>query len=186
MSASPIALYSSPLRSTSRARTPRKHWLPVLGALIFICFTSTTLMGGTNTGMVVAKVWKALFGTNHIKLAWEINFIGRKIGHFFGYGMVGLIFRNAWYKTASAFSLVAKTWLYPFAAFLAVVSTFTVGSLDEYHQMFLPGRVGCLHDALLDTSGAIFLNLVFWMTIAYKRWQTQADHLSSKPGCYQA
>jgi len=178
MSASPIALYSSPLRSTSKARTPRMHWLPVLGALIFICFTSTTLLGGTKTGMVVATVWKALFGSSHIKLAWEINFIGRKIGHFFGYGMVGLIFRNAWYKTASAFSLVAKTWLYPFAAFLAVVSTFTVGSLDEYHQMFLPGRVGCLHDALLDTSGAIFLNLVFLIVVAYKHKKAQRVYLS--------
>jgi VanZ family protein len=138
-------------------------------------------MGGSNTGAVVAAVWKALFGAKNLKLAAEINFVGRKVGHFFGYGMVGLIFRNAWYKTARAFSLVVKSWLNPFAAFLAVCSTFIVGSLDEYHQMFTPGRVGCLHDALLDTSGSLFLNFVFWTVIAYKRKKAQRAYLSSEP-----
>jgi VanZ family protein len=134
-------------------------------------------MSGSHTGDIVCAIWKALFGARHIKIAAEINFFGRKVGHFFGYGMVGLIFRNAWYQTARTFSLVVKSWLNPFAAFLAVISTFTVGALDEYHQMFLPGRVGCLHDALLDTSGALFLNLVFWTVIAYKRKKVKRYYL---------
>jgi VanZ family protein len=137
-------------------------------------------MDGTNTGLVVVALWKPLFGTSHIKLAWEINFIGRKVGHFFGYGIIGLIFRNAWYRTASAFSLVARAWLIPFAASLAVVSTFTVASLDEYHQMFLPGRVGCLHDALLDTAGAVTLNLIFSAVMTYKRSQADKGSLSPR------
>jgi VanZ family protein len=171
MSTLPIRLTASPSHTSPRTRvsSPHTYWFPVLGALIFICFTSTTLMGGHNTGLVVAAVWRALFGTSHIKLAWEVNFIGRKIGHFFGYGIVGLIFRNAWYKTSGAFSLVAKSWLYPFSSFLAVVSTFAVASMDEYHQMFLPGRVGSLHDALLDASGALFLNFVFLAGVINKR-----------------
>jgi VanZ family protein len=185
MSALPIELNSSPgTRTSISSKQPtglRKHWVPVIYALIFICFTSTSFMGGGHTGIVVHAVWKALFGTWHIKLAGEINYMGRKVGHFFGYGMVGLIFRNAWYKTAQACSLVVKVWLYPFAAFLAVASTFTVGALDEYHQMFVPGRVGCLHDALLDTSGALFLNLVFLAVIAYKRKDAQRSNLSFEP-----
>ncbi|HEV2645910.1 MAG TPA: VanZ family protein [Acidobacteriaceae bacterium] len=172
MAASPIAFNSIRARTTFQpnrrriqqqaldTRSLRTYWLPVLGALLFICFTSTTLMGGTNTGRVVAAVWKTFFGTSHIKTAWDINFIGRKVGHFFGYGIVGLIFRDAWHKTSSFFSLVAEKWLVPFAATLAVASTFIVASLDEYHQMFLPGRVGRVQDAFLDTAGAIFLNLI--------------------------
>jgi VanZ family protein len=171
MSTLPIGFTSLPMKLSPAIRTPgaRKHWLPVVCALIFICFTSTTFMGGNNTGAVVSAVWKAFFGTGHMAIAAEINLVGRKVGHFLGYGIIGLIFRNAWYKSARVFSWVTKTWLTPFAAVLAVASTLAVGSLDEYHQIFLPGRVGCVHDALLDTSGAIFLNVVFWTVTTYQQ-----------------
>jgi VanZ family protein len=158
MSAAPIPLKFIPVK---RSTPVRRFWVPVACTLIFICFTSTTFMGAANSQIVVNAVWKALFGNWHANLLGEINGVVRKTGHFFGYGTVGLIFREAWWKTARAFSLVVKKWLNPFAGFLGVVSTFIVGSLDEYHQMFTPGRVGCLHDALLDTSGALVLNIVF-------------------------
>ena len=158
MSAAPIPLNFIP---AERSTPVRKFWVPVACTLIFICFTSTTFMGAAHSQIVVSAVWKSLFGNWHANLLGEINGVVRKTGHFFGYGTVGLIFRNAWSKTAQAFSLVVTKWLNLFAGFLAVVSTFIVGSLDEYHQMFTPGRVGCLHDALLDTSGALFLNIVF-------------------------
>jgi VanZ family protein len=61
---------------------------------------------------------------------------------------------------------VARIWLTPFAAFFAIASTFAVACLDEWHQTFGPGRVGSLHDALLDAAGAIFLNAIFWASIA--------------------
>jgi VanZ family protein len=158
MSAAPLPLMLMPAK---RSTPVRKYWVPVACTLIFICFTSTTFMGAANSQIVVSGVWKALFGNWHANLLGEINGVVRKTGHFFGYGTVGLIFRDAWYKTARAFSLVVKSWLNPFAGFLAVVSTFIVGSLDEYHQMFTPGRVGCLHDALLDTAGSLALNIFF-------------------------
>jgi VanZ family protein len=172
MSAAPVFLNST---STSRPAPIRKDWITVLCALVFICFTSTTFMGGTHTQIVVNAVWKALFGNWHANLLGQINGDGRKVGHFFGYGTVGLIFRNAWYKTARAFSLVIKNWLNPVAGLLAVVSTFIVGSLDEYHQTFTPGRVGSLHDALLDTSGALFLNIVFWVVYSRRRKTSELD-----------
>jgi len=132
-------------------------------------------MGGSHTQIVVNAVWKTAFGKWHADLTGEINGVSRKVGHFFGYGIIGLIFRNAWFKSAKAFSWVEKRWLVPFAAFLAIVSTFSVGCLDECHQMFLPGRVGCLHDALLDTGGAIFLVFVFWAIQDRKRSQNAAN-----------
>jgi VanZ family protein len=159
MSAALIVLKSN---TTNRLVSVRKEWVPVVCTIIFICFTSTTFMGGANSQKVVNAAWKLLFGTWHASLLGHINYELRKAGHFLGYGAVGVIFRNAWYATARAFSLVVKRWLDPFAGFLAILSTFIVGSLDEFHQAFTPGRVGCLHDALLDTSGAIALNLIFW------------------------
>jgi VanZ family protein len=159
------------LFNPSRSSRPRSlhPWLPVLYALAFICFTSTTFMGGSHTQILVNAVWKAVLGTWHWNLTGPVNGIGRKVGHFFGYGIVGLIFRNAWYKSARAFAWVMRSWLTPLAGSLAVMSTFSVACLDEWHQRFLPGRVGSLRDALLDAAGAIFLNVIFWALMARRR-----------------
>ena len=166
MSASPMLLNPSPLR-------PRRgvgiEWLPVLYALIFISFTSTAFMGGTHTQILVDAVWKPLLGTWRWDLTGPVNEFCRKTGHFFGYGLVSLLFRNAWYKSAQAFAWVVRSWLTPFAATLAVVSTFFVACLDEWHQRYVPGRVGSIRDALLDAAGALFLNLLFWALRARRR-----------------
>ena len=47
-----------------------------------------------------------------------------------------------------------------FSSTLGVASTFLLASLDEWHQRFLPGRVGCFRDVMIDTSGAVFLTFV--------------------------
>jgi VanZ family protein len=143
--------------------------LPVLGALAFISFTSTNFMGGSHTQIVLDAVWKTFLGSWHWDLTGAVNVYCRKVGHFIGYGLVSLIFRNAWYKSAQAFAWVTGSWLTPFAASLAVASTFTVACLDELHQTFLATRVGSLHDALLDTAGAICLNVLFWSIRARNR-----------------
>lgn len=166
MSTSPMLL--NPSRVTPR-RSVRLEWLPVLYALTFICFTSTAFMGGARTQMLVDAVWKPLLGNWRWDLTGPVNEFCRKTGHFFGYGLVSLLFRNAWYKSARAFAWVMRSWLTPFAATLAVVSTFCVGCLDELHQRYVPGRVGSIRDALLDAAGALFLNLLVWALRARHR-----------------
>lgn len=168
MSAAPVVVHTSTIQ---RPYSLRKEWVAVLCAMLFICCTSTTFMGARNSQIVVNSIWKLLFGNWQAAQLGHVNSALRKTGHFFGYGTVGLIFRNAWYKTAQVFSLVVKSWLNSFAGLLAVISTFIVGSLDEYHQMFTPGRVGCLRDAVWDTCGAICLNLAFWAVWARHRRQ---------------
>jgi hypothetical protein len=85
---------SAPLR-----RSVRGEWIPVLFALILVAFTSTSFMGGSHTGDLVSAVWRAVFGNWHFQWAYEANLIGRKVGHFLGYGAIGLLFRKAWYAT---------------------------------------------------------------------------------------
>lgn len=170
MCASPVLLNLSKVAPHRNARVNvRTKWLPVLLSLIFVCFTSTTFMGGSHTQVVVNAVWKAAFGAWHFNQTGLVNEVLRKTGHFFGYGMIGLFFRNAWYSTARAVTSMLRSWLMPFSAGLAVASTFLVGCLDEWHQRYLPGRVGCLRDALLDSAGALFLNLLVWAIVARRR-----------------
>jgi VanZ family protein len=169
MSASPLLFDRGPIEQPANLKNVRLGWLPVLGALVFICFTSTNFMGGTHTQIVLNAVWKTFLGSWHWDLTGPVNVYGRKVGHFIGYGLVSLIFGNAWYKSAQAFAWVTSGWLTPFASSLAVASTFTVACLDEFHQTFLATRVGSLHDALLDTAGAICLNVLFWSIRARNR-----------------
>jgi VanZ family protein len=133
-------------------------------------------MGGSHTQVVVSAVWQAVFGDWHFKAAANLNEVLRKVGHFFGYGMISLLFRNAWFRTLRLFPWFARTSLVQLAGQLAVLSTFLVGCLDEWHQTFLPGRVGCLRDALLDTTGALVLNVAFWALYIRKRKQAIARY----------
>jgi VanZ family protein len=166
MSASPMFLSSFQPAQPHRVK---REWLVVVGALTFVACTSTTFMGCQTTQVAVDAVWKALFGHWHWDLTGMVNGYFRKTGHFFGYGLISLLFRNAWYKTAKAFAWVVRRWLTPLAGTLAVVTTFAVSGLDELHQRFTPGRVGSLRDALVDTAGAMFINVAFWSIRARRR-----------------
>jgi VanZ family protein len=170
MSATPVLF--NPVQTRTRPQVDvRSEWLFAFLALVFVACTSTTFMGCQTTQVVVNAVWKALFGTWHFDKLGLINALCRKEGHFFGYGFLSLIFRNAWYKTAKTLAWVVRKWLTPFAGTLAIITTFAVAGLDEWHQHFTPGRVGKLSDALIDTAGALFINLAFWSIRARRRGQ---------------
>ncbi len=170
MSATPMLF--NPAQTTARSQVDVKsEWLFALLALVFVACTSTTFMGCQTTQAAVNVVWKALFGTWHFDKLGVVNAVCRKEGHFFGYGLLSLVFRNAWYKTARHLAWVVRKWLTPFAGTLAVITTFAVAGLDELHQHFTPGRVGKLSDALIDTAGALFINLAFWSIRARRRGQ---------------
>src|SRR5438105_5479354 len=100
MATSPAVLNPSPINFR---RAIQAAWTPVFLSLAFIAFTSSTLMSGYHTQFVVNDVWKALFGNWHLSdWAGVVNGEGRKVGHFFGYGAIGLVFRNAWHTSLRA------------------------------------------------------------------------------------
>lgn len=171
MAVAPVSLNYShlPIDLPKPSATLRRAWLPVFCALGFICFTSTSLMGGSHTQIIVNHAWHAIFGNWHYDLVGKINGDGRKVGHFFGYGTVGLLFRRAWHTSMRAWALAINSKLALFSASLGIASTFGVASLDEWHQRFLAGRVGTFHDVMLDTCGAFFLNLMLFAYRAHKR-----------------
>jgi VanZ family protein len=148
------------------------QWLAVLGSLVFVASTSNKFMSCYTTQAIVDFFWKIILGTAHHDQAGMINGLFRKYGHFFGYGFISLVFRNAWYMTARHYAWVTRNWLTLFAGTMAVLSTFAVSGLDELHQHFIPGRVGCLGDALIDTAGALFINVAFWSIRERRRRQS--------------
>jgi VanZ family protein len=171
MSASPLTQFPPQSFRPPRAVSISSQWLAVLGALAFVACTSTSFMGARTTQAIVDFFWKAFLGTAHYDKAGLVNGLFRKYGHFFGYGFISLIIRNAWYITARSYAWFTRNWLTLFAGTMAVLSTFAVSGLDELHQHFIPGRIGSLSDALVDTAGALFVNVAFWSIRARRRRQ---------------
>lgn len=84
-----------------------------------------------------------------------VEFLIRKATHFIGYGIVGVVFYLLYRKL---------NWRIP--SILAITTVFIIGSLDEIHQAFIPGRTGVFQDVILNTKGAI--TFVFMAAIIIK------------------
>jgi VanZ family protein len=116
-------------------------------------------MSAENTSRWLLPLWVHLFGPISPAHWATVHHYIRKTGHFAGYGLVSLCFFHGWRKTLhiSASGLRAL-WLR--AAALAIVCTAVVASADEFHQSFLPSRTARVGDVVIDTCGAIAMQIV--------------------------
>jgi len=81
----------------------------------------------------------------------------RKTGHFAGYGMISLVLFRAFRLTLRNAATRLDKGLASHV--LAIAATFLIAGADEIHQSFLPNRTGCFSDVLLDTAGALALQI---------------------------
>lgn len=70
----------------------------------------------------------------------------RKLGHMGVFGILARLLARAWTGTS--------TWSWRKIFVWALVFTFLYACSDEFHQTFVPGRLGCVSDVLIDTVGA--------------------------------
>jgi VanZ family protein len=137
-------------------------WLPVAIGVGIILLESSDLFGSNHTSHPLRLLWEAIFGpvTN---ARWNvIHFMIRKCGHFFGYGFIGVAWLRAWWMTLPHSHFLED-------AFLALLGTSLVASLDELHQSYLPNRSGSPWDVLLDCAGALTLQLVVYIYLRLLR-----------------
>ena len=137
-------------------------WLPVALGIGVILLESTELMGADHTTGPLRWLYQSIFG--RVSYArWElIHHYIRKMGHFLGYGAIGLAWLRAWWMTLPKSNFLQD-------AMLALLGTATIASADEWHQTFLPNRTGCASDALLDCTGALALQLVVYLYLRLYR-----------------
>lgn len=154
----------------SPALRPALHkvWIPVLLGLTIICLESSPLMGGNRTAKWLSEIWPPSLPAVSSNFFINVHHLLRKIGHFSGYGALGLLFRNAWLRSVRACLGLLGTQLKIGATALAVSCVFLVGSLDEWHQSFIPGRTSKCSDVLIDTGGALIFTLAYW---TYRSWR---------------
>ena len=133
-------------------------WLPVAIGIAVITVESTEMLGSDHTGDPLRWLWEAIFGPVSVA-RWEIiHHMIRKSGHFVGYGLIGLAWLRAWWMTLPNSHFLED-------AFLALLGTSLVASLDELHQSYLPNRTGTPWDVVLDCCGALTLQLAVYIYV---------------------
>ncbi len=158
------------------------YWLPVIAWIGIIAIESTTLFSSANTGSFVVPILHKLFPSLSFAQLEEIHHLGRKVGHFTGYGILGYLIFRAIRGTQHVAQGTGETlqvghiaavrawpqfWHWSWAV-IALLGTCAVASADEIHQMFMPSRTGMWRDVVLDTSGAAFF-LVITRIFAYRK-----------------
>jgi VanZ family protein len=143
--------------------------VPALCGIGIIAFESTPMMGANRTSSFLYPLYLRLFGYISGGDWWQLHFLIRKLGHFYGYGTVSLLFYWSWRLTLAVPSHIL---IWRFRARLAVfawVCVLLLSSWDEYHQTFLPNRHGSPWDVLLDMLGAVTVTLAYFGVLAIRK-----------------
>jgi len=147
-----------------------RHWAPAAIAVLIIVLESTIFMSANNTSRWLLPLWEDLFGPISPKDWSVVHHYIRKSGHFGGYGLVSLCFFHGFRTTLHAVNGLRSLW-FRSAAF-ALGCTFLIASADEFHQSFLPGRGASPWDVVLDTCGALVMQLIILALIPRNRTPT--------------
>lgn len=146
------------------SRSKLLAWLPTLVWLCVLAFFSTDLFSAEHTGSVLEKILQFFFGKISQHRFEQIHFLVRKTAHFCSYGFLSALAFFSWRATFPALRQWSVRW-----AGLALLTGFLAGSLDEFHQRFVPSRTSNFHDVLIDTAGALFFQLVLWIAISRRK-----------------
>jgi VanZ family protein len=87
----------------------------------------------------------------------EIQFrFADKVAHFFVFGILGLLLARSIRITLNPF------WKSKYIVWSILIGIF-YGLIDEWHQMFIPGRYASMSDLIADLLGIVcFVSVYFW------------------------
>lgn len=130
--------------------------LTVIWMVVIYSYSAQEAAVSSATSMSVSyKIVSAtdkMFGLNWqderiLKAAEAIEEAIRKIAHMIEYGILASfagISLDCWYKSISIRRIVFD-----------IIICAVYAASDEIHQLFVPGRFGCVRDVFIDLSGAI-------------------------------
>jgi len=137
-----------------------RAWWPAVVWIGLIAFESTDFFSSRNTGTALYAILTRLFGQVDFYNFFVFHHYLRKVGHVVGYGMLSLLLLRGWRATLGrVYALLLRTVL------LSWLGTVFVAAIDEWHQSYIPSRMGTVRDVALDTvAGVAFLvGAYFWL-----------------------
>jgi len=147
-----------------------RFWLPPILWTALIFTASSASFSSVHTADWLATLINAIAGHPIAPDRFAaVHSAIRKAGHLTEYGILSALllraFRGQW-RTAAPAVWTAEgrcppRWRWAVAA---IVIAAVVASLDEWHQLFVPGRNGSPMDVLVDTIGAALAQVLFFRT----------------------
>jgi VanZ family protein len=135
-----------------------KRWWPAVAWAIVISLFSTSAFTSESTSRIIIPILHVLMPHAAIATLLEIHHIIRKCGHFTEYFILSLLvlhgIRAGRRDARIGWALAA----------IAIVACYA--SLDEFHQIFVPGRTPAVADVLLDTIGAVCAQIAVALAMA--------------------
>ena len=152
-----------------------RNWWPALLWAILISTFSTGAFTTENTSRFIVPFLRWLLPHAAPETLFAIHHVIRKCGHFTEYFILSLLLLRGFRAGNREFGL---RW-----ALVVILMVAGYAALDEFHQVFVPGRGPAVSDVLLDTTGgaaaqAVVALLVFWRGI--RRGHGEAS--PSEPG----
>ena len=134
-----------------------RAWWPAIVWIGVIVVESRDAFSSQNTGRILYSLLTRLFGEINLPEFLVFHHYLRKAGHILGYGILCVLLLRGW--------RAALNYVHPWswrAALLAWVGTVLVASMDEWHQSFIPSRMGSPRDVVLDSvAGLLFLLIAY-------------------------
>lgn len=115
--------------------------LVILWMILIFSLSNQVALVSTKQSSFFATIIINIVG---IKYKVIVNYIVRKLAHFFLYLVLGILVINAlrFYKVKNII-------------LLSIMICMTYACSDEIHQLFVAGRIGDVKDVLIDTVGSI-------------------------------
>ena len=147
-------------------------WLPSAIWLAVITLESTNLGSADHTGRILYPIFHFVFEMDPAKFAvWHA--LLRKTGHIVGYFTLSVLLFRSWRAT---FPRLSTRWCVQWAT-VALLSTFLVAMLDEWHQSLLPSRTGTFRDVILDSTAGLVAQIALFAILRMQRFRMEKGML---------
>ncbi len=150
-----------------------KYWIPAILAAILISIFSTKGFEETHTARYILPALHWLFPAASQRLLHRLHTGIRKMAHIAEFGVFSILIFRAWRSGRQGWRLE-----WAIATLLIAVG---YASLDEIHQIFVPGRGPSVRDVAIDTVGALLAQLLAWW-YETRKWLL-AERPQDESGC---
>jgi VanZ family protein len=137
---------SGPVVVSFLVRRFLKYWLPVLLWMIFICVSSTDLMSAEHTSRFIGPFLRWFSPDITEATVASVQLFVRKCAHLTEYAILASLLFRALRQGRDHFRR---------AAAIALAISAISAAIDEFHQSFVPSRIGSPYDVAIDVAGAL-------------------------------
>jgi VanZ family protein len=159
------------------SRSLVRNWWPVVVWVGVILAESTDLASARNTGGLLYKAISVIAPHVDPALVDLLNEVLRKTGHFIGYGILSVLVFFALKNTnrdrllrvvRRPWGIYRRDWWRLEWSFIGVMTAIGMATYDEIHQTFIPSRTGRWQDVVIDTCGAIAMQVLVYLLATRK------------------